>query len=183
MAQGPFKLQIERWVAETKEREVAVRDRATELVIEAMQEPGPSMATAAMAVASGIGLGKLKADGSRGASKRAFGPITNPGGSGNLPVDTGFLRASLVVGRGTLSLPTTAPPENAQGFTWDAGDVTFVLSGASITDPIEARYTAVYARVAEYGGPNRRARRFVALAAQRWGEFVNQAVNEARSRG
>lgn len=182
MAQGSFKAQIDAWVKETKAREVAVRNRATELVIEAMQEPGPSLATAAKAVSAGVGLGKVKADGSRGVSKRAFGPIPNPGGSGNLPVASGYLRASLVVGKGTLAVPTTTPPENPGVYSWDPGDVTFVLSGASITDPIEARYTAVYARVAEYGGPNRRARRFVALAAQRWGEFVDQAVSEAKSR-
>lgn len=184
MAQGSFTAQISQWVKETKDRELAVRNRATERIIEIMQEPGPSMATVAKAVASGRGLGKVKADGSRGVSRRAFGPITNPGGSGNLPVDTGYLRASLVVGRGTLNLPTTTPPENGpQSYSWDPGDVTFAISGASISDPIEARYTAVYARVAEYGGKNRKARRFVALAAQQWQGVVAEAVHELKARG
>ena len=148
-----------------------------------MQEPGPSMATAAKAVTGGVGLGKAKKDGTRGVSKRAFGPITNPGGTGNLPVDSGFLRASLVVGIGTLNLPTTHPPENATGpFDWDEGQVNLVLSGAKMSDAIEARYTAVYARKAEYGGGSRRARRFVALAAQQWGSIVEQACAEAKSR-
>lgn len=183
MAQGAFASAVSAWVKETKERQVAVRNLAAERVIEVMQEPGPSMATAAKAVSAGIGLGKVRKDGSRGVSKRAFGPITNPGGSGNVPVDTGFLRASLVVGIGTLSLPTTTPPENATGaFDWDEGAVNLVLSGAKMSDAIEARYTAVYARVAEYGGGSRRARRFVALAAQQWGAIVDQACAEAKSR-
>ncbi|MFN3352501.1 MAG: hypothetical protein ACK4Z5_02740 [Brevundimonas sp.] len=182
MAQGSFSAQISQWVKETKDRELAVRNKATERIIEIMQEPGPSMATVAMAVATGQGLGKVKADGSRGVSRRAFGPIANPGGSGNLPVDTGFLRASLVVGRGTLNVPTTTPPENGpQSYSWDPGDVTFAISGASISDPIEARYTAAYARVAEYGGKNRKARRFVALAAQQWQGVVTQTANELKA--
>ncbi len=183
MPQGSFSSTISAWVRETKERQVTVRNLATERVIEAMQEPGPSMATAAKAVAGGVGLGKVKKNGSRGNSKRAFGPIGNPGGSGNIPVNTGFLRASLVVGIGTLNLPTTPPPENATGpFDWDEGQVNLVLNGAKMSDAIEARYTAVYARKAEYGGGTRRPRRFVALAAQQWGAIVDQACAEAKAR-
>lgn len=183
MAQGSFATAVSAWVKETKERQVAVRNLAAERVIELMQAPGPSMATAAKAVAGGVGLGKVKKDGSRGNSRRAFGPIGNPGGSGNIPVDSGFLRASLVVGIGALSLPTTRPPENATGpFDWDEGQVNLVLNGAKMSDAIEARYTAVYARKAEYGGGSRRPRRFVALAAQQWGAIVEQACAEAKSR-
>nr|DAQ80072.1 MAG TPA: hypothetical protein [Caudoviricetes sp.] len=183
MAQGSFSSAVSAWVKETKERQIAVRNLAVERVIGLMQEPGPSMATAAKAVSKGVGLGKVKKDGSRGVSKRAFGPIANPGGSGNVPVDTGFLRASLVVGIGTLSLPTTSPPENATGpFDWDEGQVNLVLRGAKMSDPIEARYTAVYSRVAEYGGGSRRPRRFVALASQQWGAIVDQACQEAQRR-
>lgn len=183
MAQGSFSSAVSAWVKETKEREIAVRNLAAQRVIEAMQEPGPSMATAAKAVSSGVGLGKVKKDGSRGVSRRAFGPIANPGGSGNVPVDTGFLRSSLVVGIGSLSLPTTTPPENATGpFDWDADQVTLVIRGAKMSDAIEARYTAVYSRVAEYGGGSRRPRRFVALAAQQWGRIVNEVCAEAKAR-
>lgn len=182
MAQGSFAAQVAAFAASSKEKQVAVRNLATQRVIEVMQEPGPSMATAAKAVSAGVGLGKVKADGSRGVSKRAFGPIGNPGGSGNMPVDSGFLRASLVVGRGSLSLPTTSPPENATGpFNWSPGEVNLVLQGAAMTDAIEARYTAVYARKAEYGGGTRRARRFVALAAQQWGSIVERACAEVKA--
>ena len=184
MAQGAFAAKVSAWCKEQPERIKAVRDESAQRVILAMQEPGPSMATAAKAVAAGVGLGKIRKNGTRGVSKRAFGPIANPGGSGNLPVDTGFLRASLVIGKGPISTPTTTPPEDAASrrFDWDEQQVTLALKGVALKDPVEARYTAVYARVAEYGGPNRTARRFVALAAQRWQSIVADVANEAKAR-
>lgn len=181
MAQSSFQAQVDAWVRQTKERVVAVRNEAAQRVIETMQEPGPSRATAIKAVAAGAGLGKVKSNGSRGVSKRAFGPIPNPGGSGNLPVDTGFLRASLVVGRGPLTVPTTTPPEDGGSFQWDDDQVSLTIQGADLDDVISCRYAAVYARVAEYGGPGRAPRRFVALAAQRWPNIVAEVVREAKA--
>jgi hypothetical protein len=104
------------------------------------------------------------------------------GAGGNMPVDTGFLRASLVAGIGKVSEPTRRPPETDAPVSWDASAIDLVIMAASITDPIEARYTAVYARKAEYGGENRPARRFVALAAQQWPRIVNEVCVEAQAR-
>lgn len=176
-----YSAQVDKRVAETKALMLAVRRESIERHIELMQEPGPSKATAAKAVGAGAGLGKTKANGSRGVSKRAYGPITNPGGTGNLPVDSGFLRASLVVGIGSVSVPVTTPPPEPTTFTWDEGQVELAIAGADIDDPIEARYTAVYARVAEYGGPNRMGRRFVGLAAQRWVQIVESVVADLKA--
>jgi hypothetical protein len=181
MSQSSFQAQVDAWVRKTKERTVAVRNEAAQRVIEAMQEPGPSRATAIKAVAAGAGLGKVRKNGTRGLSKRAFGPIPNPGGSGNLPVDTGFLRASLVTGLAPLSVPTTTPPEDGGSFTWDDDQVTLTIRGADLDDVISCRYAAVYARVAEYGGPGRAPRRFVALAAQKWQGIVADVAREAQA--
>lgn len=113
------------------------------------------------------------------AAQRVISLMQTPvGQGGNMPLRTGYLRSSLVGGIGTVSAPTTKPPEGGGAYTWDAGEISLIIAGAEITDPIEVRYTAVYARVAEYGGPNRMARRFVALAAQQWPRIVDEVAAE-----
>lgn len=189
MAQGSFSAQVSSWVKETKERAVAVRNGSTQAVIEIMQEPGPSRATAASAVSAGAGLGKVRKDGTRGNSKRAFGPISSPGGSGRLPVDTGFLRASLQVSIGE-ALPQLIDTPEEGSFSWDAGAVMLALDGAKLSDTVLAVYTAKYARRIEYGfrGKDKLGRtynqagtRFVALAAQRWPQIVAQECAKAQA--
>jgi hypothetical protein len=188
---GSFEAQIDAWVRQTKERVQAVRDESTQRVIAAMQEPGPSRATVSKAISTGAGLGKTKKDGARGVSRRAFGPISNPGGAGNLPVDTGFLRASLVVGSAPLNAPVTTPPKDGGSATWDAAVVTLALNNADLSDVVEARYTAAYARRIEYGftgtdslgrSYSQRGTRFVALAAQQWPQIVAAVAAETKSK-
>lgn len=181
MANVTFKEQVTAWTRRTKERMLAVRNESVRRVIDVMQEPGPSKGATSRAIAAGAGLGKVKRDGTRGVSKKTYGPVAMTG-SGNLPVDTGFLRASLVVGKGPLSVALKKPPENPRSYSWDGSSVSLVLSRLSIEDPIEAKYAAVYARVAEYGSVGRPARRFVALAAQQWPQIVQEVCNEARAR-
>lgn len=179
MAQGSFSATVNAWVKETRERRDAVYRESARRVVEVMQEPGPSKATVKTAIAAGAGLGKAKASGGRGVSKWQYGPIANPGGAGNLPVDTGFLRASLVAVKGT-GLPSLKPnPPEGKRFNYDPGQIDLVIMGCAITDPITLAYTAAYARVAEYGGEGRMARRFVALAAQQWSRIVDEVCREA----
>jgi len=189
MAQGSFSSAVTAWVRETKERAVAVRNGSTQAIIEIMQEPGPSRATTAAAVSTGAGLGKVKKDGSRGVSKRAFGPVAASGGAGRLPVDTGFLRASLQVSIGE-TIPALVETPNDGSFSWDSGEVTLALEGAELSDTVIAVYTAAYARRIEYGfkGKDEKGRtynqagtRFVALAAQRWPQVVAQECAKAQA--
>lgn len=191
MAAGSFSAQVNAWVAETKERALAVRNESVQRVIAVAQEPGPSRARTASAVSSGAGLGKTKQDGSRGVSKRAFGPVQSIGGTGNLPVDTGFLRASLKVtlGGDVPSLQDT--PTGGKAVNYNEGQVELVLAGAALGDVITAAYTAKYARRIEYGfnGTDSLGRtysqsgsRFVALAAQQWNRIVNEVATEAQAR-
>lgn len=189
MAQGSFSAQVSQWVKETKERQVAVRDASVQAIVEIMQEPGPSRAMATKAVATGTGLGKTKKDGSRGVSKKAFGPVANPGGAGLLPVDTGFLRASLVVSIGE-TLPQLAETPKEGTFDWNPDEVRLSLDGSKLSDTVLAVYTAAYARRIEYGfkGKDSLGReysqsgsRFVALAAQRWPQVVEQECAKAKA--
>jgi hypothetical protein len=99
---------------------------------------------------------------------------------GNMPVDTGFLRASL---RTTLNAPTQGglanPGTPAQ---YDSGSVSLAINGAGLGDTIYAVYTANYASFVEYGSRGRPGRGFVRLAAQQWPQIVDQVAKEAQSR-
>lgn len=182
---GTFSATVNAWVAKSQARMEAVHKGSVQSMIEIMQEPGPSRASTSRAVSSGRGLGKTKKDGSRGVSKRAFGPVSNPGGTGRLPLDTGFLRASLVVSIGDTLPPLKDSPKGDAAQAWDIGSVKLTIAGADITNTITAAYSAAYARRIEYGfsGKDSLGRtysqggaRFVALAAQQW-----QAVVAAES--
>lgn len=143
MAQASFSAAVGAWVAETKERMVAVRNIAAERTIEFMQNP--------------VGRG------------------------GNMPVDTGFLRASLQASIGRAAFVPRANP-GAGSFAYEPGEVTMVLIRARITDPVEVVYTANYARHVEYGAMGRPGRAFVRLAAQTWQRNVDLAAAELRTR-
>lgn len=191
MPQDAFSAKVSAWVAETKERAKIVRDESAQRIIETMQEPGPSRARVKEAISVGAGLGKEKKNGTRGVNKRAFGPIANPGGAGNLPVDTGFLRASLVVSIGDAMPPLVDNPSDDTAKNWDVGEVKLTITGADLTDTITAVYTAKYARRIEYGFNgtdslgrkyNQTGTRFVALAAQQWPRIVQEVALEAQSR-
>lgn len=83
---------------------------------------------------------------------------------GRMPVDTGFLRNSLVSGlNGSTSL---------------TGAEVYVLTiaQAEITDTIEAGWTANYAKYVEAGSQGRTGRFFMRGAAQNWRRHVRDAA-------
>jgi hypothetical protein len=101
-------------------------------------------------------------------------------GGGNLPVDTGFLRASLQATLGEPAFPVTENPGGS--FSYDAGTVSLVIADAKITDTITAVYGANYAIFVNYGTSRTPARRFVDLAAQQWPRIVEEVAADARAR-
>lgn len=107
---------------------------------------------------------------------------TPRGAGGNLRVDTGFLRASLVALPGTNLPGQTAKPEGIDAFTYDAAQINLVIAGADITQPLTFVYTANYARPREYGAKGKTPDRWVALAAQQWPQVVDQVCTEAKAR-
>lgn len=142
---GEFSAKVSAHIARAKDLMKAVRDDAAMETVAIMQTPGPSKA--------------------------------NPGGGGGgaMPIDTGFLRASLVARVG-LDVPTlTRAPDGDVAFSYDAGAVNLTIIGADIETPITAAYSAIYARKQEmnYG--------FVRLAAQRWPQTVAASVAKAES--
>jgi hypothetical protein len=104
------------------------------------------------------------------------------GGGGNMPIDTGFLRKSLLA---TLNTPTTKVTfrgDDVRVDTWNSAQVTLVIFSAKIGDVIYAIYTANYAAYQEYGSQGRAGRGFVRLATQRWQSIVNLVVAQEKSK-
>jgi hypothetical protein len=119
----------------------------------------------------------------REAAQRVIEKMQVPvGAGGNMPVDTGFLRASLLA---TLNSPAEAirfKPENVEAFAYADQQVALVIAAARIGDTIYAVYTANYARFQEYGTEGRAGRGFVRLAAQQWQQVVSEVAAEAQAR-
>ncbi|SFS42277.1 hypothetical protein [Brevundimonas viscosa] len=107
---------------------------------------------------------------------------TPRGLGGNLRVNTGFLRASLI-GTTSVALPATREkPDGPAAFSYDAGQISLVIAGAEITQPLTFVYTANYARPREYGARGQPGDRWVALAAQRWPQIVSSVCDEVKAR-
>jgi hypothetical protein len=101
---------------------------------------------------------------------------------GNLPVKTGFMRASLRVSLDG-SLPSlTGRPDGVLAVPYDAGEVGLVIANANLDAKITAGYGANYAVYQEYGSQGRAGRRFVALAAQQWPRIVGEVAAELQGR-
>lgn len=106
---------------------------------------------------------------------------TVPNG-GNLPIDTGFLRASLLA---TLNAPTSDVVFRGDDVSvkkWNSAQVTLVIFSAKIGDTIYAVYTANYAAFQEFGSQGRPGRGFVRLAAQQWQQIVNRVISTEKTK-
>jgi hypothetical protein len=114
-------------------------------------------------------------------AQRVIAEMQRPVGvGGNMPVDTGFLRASLMAELGT---PNFGLRDNPGGkAVYDAGQVSLIIASAKITDPITAVYTANYAKFVNDGARGRAPRQFVGLAAQQWPRIVDEVCREAQGR-
>lgn len=127
------------------------------------------------------------------AKMQQVGPSKARGGqgTGHMPVDTGFLRASLIVELNTLSATKTVPPKDVESFEYNDSQVSMIILGARLGDSIYAAYTAAYARRLEYGFSgtdalgrtfNQEGYAFVRLAVQQWQSIVDEVVKEAKAR-
>ena len=101
---------------------------------------------------------------------------------GNLPLDTGFMRASLQAQIGQGAFTARDNPGGDGSFSYDAGAVSLVIAGSKLTDTITVAFTANYAIHQEYGARGRPGRAFVRLASQQWGRVVQEVSAEAQTR-
>lgn len=177
MPQNSFAAQVDAWVRETEERLTAVWKESAQRVIAIMQEPGYSVASVKIAIGKGIGAR------GRGKNRAALqGPIRPAFGTGNLPVDTGFLRASLMASTDGPIPMARQRPEGQATFDYADGQVTLTIAGAELGQTIYATYGAAYAAAVEYGSRGRQGRGFVRLAALQWQQVVTEVTAELQGR-
>ncbi|WP_379069555.1 HK97 gp10 family phage protein [Mesorhizobium sp. UC22_110] len=96
------------------------------------------------------------------------------------PVDTGFLRASLMASITAMPQMTRANP-GAAGPA-DLGDIVLVIAGADLGDTIYLGYTANYAAYVHYGARGNAPRPWVTMVAQRWIAIVEAKAAEVKAR-
>ena len=94
---------------------------------------------------------------------------------GNMPVDTGYLRNSLL--GSTSSVPTMR--ENATG---EADQVVLTIARLQLGQTFYAGWTANYARHVHYGTNGRPGRLWRDLAAQQWHSIVQQSARDIERR-
>lgn len=103
---------------------------------------------------------------------------------GNMPVDTGNLRRSLLAS--TSAMPSIRGGEDTP-FPDNSGQIALVIAGASATDTLYLGFQAKYALRMEYGfvgtdslgrNYNQAGNNFVSLAVQKWQQIVDKAVKE-----
>lgn len=102
---------------------------------------------------------------------------------GNMPIDTGNLRRSLLAS--TSYMPIIQ--RGVQEFPDNYGQVQLTIAGAELTNTIYLGFQAEYAPRMEYGftgqdslgrNYNQSGNGFVRLAAARWQSFVDAATKE-----
>lgn len=119
----------------------------------------------------------------RESAQRVISEMQTPvAAGGNMPVDTGFLRASLQITKDAPLPLGRAKPAEAGSYAYNPSAAALVLSGAEIGETIFASYTANYAAHVHYGRAGRPGRQWVTLAAQRWPTIVAQVSAELQGR-
>lgn len=96
------------------------------------------------------------------------------------PVDTGFLRASLMAS--TSAMPQLTRVNPGVPVPSDLGDIVLVINGADLGDTIFLGYTANYAAYVHYGARGNPPRPWVTMAAQRWESIVASKAAEVKAR-
>ena len=97
-----------------------------------------------------------------------------------VPIDTGFLRASLRASTTDMPLLTRENPGGP--VPDDMAEIVLVIAGAEAGDVLYLGYTANYAAHVHYGANGRPGRPWVSMVAQRWESIVAMKAAEVRSR-
>lgn len=99
------------------------------------------------------------------------------------PVDTGFLRNSLLASTSSMPLiDRNARPGAGGSFADDSSQIALVIAGAPLGKPIYLGFVASYAAHVEYGARGRAGAAMVRLTAQSWDRIVQSVVAEAKLR-
>lgn len=178
MPNTSFSAEIAEWARNVEGAVEAIIKESAQDVVEEMQKVGYSVAAQKKAITKGLGsVG-------RGKNRKAIqGPVAATGGGGNLPVDTGFLRASLMASASAMpQIERGKRPVDGKAYAFDFGEIEAVIAGADTSKPLFFGYTAAYANAVHWGLNGQTPRRWVSLAAQKWSQYVDARAAEAKSR-
>ena len=93
------------------------------------------------------------------------------GAGGNLPVQTGFLRASLRVTRSAPAMRDAAVKSDGTRVA-APDDYSLAVTGWELGTPLYASYVASYAAHVNFGTATMQPRQFVGHAAMKWPSIV-----------
>lgn len=99
-----------------------------------------------------------------------------------VPVDTGFLRASVQASLNGMPPIDRGAKPTAEAYGYDDTGVVMTIANAELGDTIYVGWTASYAAHVEYGTTKMVGRGFVAIAALAWPNTVYQVTQELKSR-
>lgn len=108
---------------------------------------------------------------------------------GNLPIDTGALRASVLLS--TTAMPMVRESEDGASTTLNPSQIETVLEGVVLGDTVFVGWTAAYAYRIEFGFTGvdslgryyeSRPYGYVRRAAQDWQEIVNRSARRASAK-
>lgn len=94
------------------------------------------------------------------------------------PVDTGFMRASLVAS--TSAMPMIRATDGQ--VPGDLGEIVLVIAGLEPGETLFLGYTASYSAFVHYGANGRPGRPWVDMVAQRWQSIVAAKAAEVKAR-
>ena len=160
MASSTFVTEMTEWTLRYEAYSEAVFKDATQATVAEMQKVGPN----------------------------ARDPSAGEGG--RMPVDLGFLRASLMASTAAMPVMDKKAPEGRTPVPYSPDDVNLIIRNAEIGKPIFVGFTAVYARRVNYGFTgqdklgreyNQEGRLFVEHAAEQWSELVAKSEAKARA--
>lgn len=109
------------------------------------------------------------------------GPFHVGAGTGKMPVDTEFLRASLLAS--SVSMPAMIAghqPHVRKHYPYDPKPIHAVIDAAKFGDPLYFGYQADYAAYQNYGTSKMAGNRFRDLAVQKWPTFVTRNASKVR---
>ncbi len=95
-----------------------------------------------------------------------------------VPVDTGFLRASLVASATAMPMIRAADGQ----VPGDLGEIVLVIAGLEAGETLYLGYTASYAAFVHYGANGRPGRPWVDMVAQRWASIVAEVSARVKAR-
>lgn len=113
------------------------------------------------------------------ASAQELASIANNG----VPVDTGFARASFMASTDAMPvIDKGATNKSGATASFDFGQITAVINGASPEQIIYLGWTAAYILPLEYGHSKKAPQGFARLAAMQWPAIVANVEAQAKAR-